>query len=274
MTTTRLRLHDGRSIPQFGFGFWQIPDADAPAIVASAARAGYRLFDGAAIYGNETGLGHGLRDSGVPRDDLFVTTKIWNSAQGFDSTIRAFEESAGRLGLDRLDLVLIHWPCPARDLYVDTWRALIRLRDEGRISSIGVSNFNAAQIDRLTQETGVTPVLNQIEINPRLPQTALQSDMTDRGIVTQSWTPLGEGRSFAAPSVQEAAARTGLSPAQVILRWHLQRGLSVIPRSVTPGHILANIAVADGTGLTPAEMEAITALQTGERCGPDPAHFR
>jgi 2,5-diketo-D-gluconate reductase A len=273
MNPTRLAFHDGHTIPQFGFGLWQIPDSEAPAILSSAVRAGYRLFDGAAIYGNETGLGRGLRDSGLPRGELFVTTKIWNSAQGFDNTLSAFEQSAHRLGLDRLDLVLIHWPCPARDVYVDTWRALIRLRDEGRIASIGVSNFNADQIDRLTRETGVTPVLNQVEVNPRLPQTALHTQMAARGIVMQSWTPLGEGHSFSAKPVQAAAMRTGLSPAQVILRWHVQRGLSVIPRSVTPAHILANLAAADGMPLTDAEMAAITALGTGDRCGPDPDQF-
>lgn len=270
---TRLAFHDGQSIPQLGFGLWQIPDDDAPGIVALAAQAGYRLFDGAAIYGNETGLGRGLRDSGVDRDALFVTTKIWNARQGYDSTLAAFDESAARLGLDRLDLVLIHWPCPAKDRYVDTWRALIRLRDEGRITSIGVSNFDAAQIDRLTAETGVTPVLNQIEIHPRLPQVALQAEMAARGIVTQSWTPLGQGLSFDAPAVRSAAARTGLSPAQIILRWHLQRGLSVIPRSVTPRHITDNLAVRDAAPLTEDEMAAITQLGTDSRCGPDPADF-
>jgi len=273
MNQPRLSLHDGQAIPQFGFGLWQIPEDATAAAVATAARAGYRLFDGAAIYGNEAGLGQGLRDSGVPREALFVTTKVWNSRQGHDSTLAAVAESLARLRLDRLDLVLIHWPCPARDLYVETWRALVRLREEGRVTSIGVSNFDAVQIDRLAGETGVTPVLNQIEINPRLPQTALQAEMTARGIVTQSWTPLGEGRSFAAAPVLAAAARTGLAPAQVILRWHLQRGLSVIPRSVDPGHIAANLAVLDAPPLTAPEMAAITALGTGERCGPDPAHF-
>lgn len=270
---TRLTFHDGHTIPQFGFGLWQIPESDAPVVVAMAARAGYRLFDGAAIYGNERGLGQGIRDSGIPRDALFVTTKIWNSDQGHDSTLRAFDASSARLGLDRLDLVLIHWPCPRKDLYVETWRALIRLREEGRVTSIGVSNFDADQIDRLVAETGVKPVLNQVEINPRLPQTALQAAMSARGIVTQSWTPLGEGRSFSAAAVTSAAARTGLGSAQVILRWHMQRGLSVIPRSVTPDHIHANLAASHGPDLTPAEMDAITALDTGERCGPDPAVF-
>jgi 2,5-diketo-D-gluconate reductase A len=273
MPDPRLSFHDGHSIPQFGFGLWQIPEDGAPAAVATAARAGYRLFDGAAIYGNEAGLGQGLRDSGIPRDELFVTTKIWNSEQGFDRTLRAAEASLARLGVDRVDLLLIHWPCPARDLYVETWRAMIRLRDDGRTTSIGVSNFDAAQIDRLAQETGVRPVLNQIEINPRLPQTALHAEMTARGIVTQSWTPLGQGRSFAAAPISAAAARTGLTPAQVILRWHLDRGLSVIPRSTDPGRIAANLAVLDAAPLTPDEIAAITALGAGERCGPDPATF-
>jgi 2,5-diketo-D-gluconate reductase A len=231
MTQPRLAFHDGCSIPQFGFGLWQIPEDRAPVAVATAARAGYRLFDGAAIYGNEAGMGRGLRDSGLPREELFVTTKVWNAEQGFDRTLRAAEASLGRLGLDRVDLLLIHWPCPSKDLYVETWRAMIRLRDEGRVTSLGVSNFDAAQIDRLEAETDVRPVLNQIEINPRLPQTALHDEMTARGIVTQSWTPLGQGASFDAGPVRAAAARTGYTPAQVILRWHVERGLSVIPRS-------------------------------------------
>lgn len=218
MTQPRLAFHDGHSIPQPGFGLWQIPDDRAPATVAHAARAGYRLFDCAAIYGNETGLGAGLRDSGVPRTELFVTTKVWNSEQGFDKTLRAAEASLDPLGVDRVDLLLIHWPCPARDLGVETWRAMIRLRDEGRATSIGVSNFDAAQIDRLTAETGVRPVLNQIEINPRLPQTGLHDAMTARGIVPQSRTPLGQGLSFDAAPVRAAAARTGLTLVQVVLR--------------------------------------------------------
>lgn len=273
MTHPRLTFHDGHSIPQFGFGLWQIPEDRAPAAVATAARAGYRLFDGAAIYGNEAGLGECLRDSGVPRGELFVTTKVWNAEQGFDRTLRAAEASLARLGFDRVDLLLIHWPCPAKDLYVETWRAMIRLREEGRTTSIGVSNFDAGQIDRLEAETGVRPVLNQIEINPRLPQTDLHAAMTARGIVTQSWTPLGQGRSFDAAPVRAAAARTGLTPAQVVLRWHVERGLSVIPRSTDAGRIAANLAVLDGPALTPAEVAAITALGTGERCGPDPADF-
>lgn len=273
MIQPRLSFHDGRSIPQFGFGLWQIPEDRAAEVVATAARAGYRLFDGAAIYGNEAGLGRGLRDSGIPREELFVTTKIWNSEQGHDRTLRAAEASLARLGLDHVDLLLIHWPCPAKDLYVETWRAMIRLREEGRALSIGVSNFDAAQIDRLEAETGVRPVLNQIEINPRLPQTALHAAMTARGIVTQSWTPLGEGRSFDAPPIRAIAARTGLTPAQVILRWHLDRGLSVIPRSQDPGRIAANLAVLEAAPLTAEEIAAITALGTGERCGPDPAVF-
>lgn len=273
MTTPRLDLSDGHSMPQFGFGLWQIPPERTAAAVLSAARAGYRLFDGAEVYGNEAGLGQGIIDSGLPRDALFVTTKVWNTRQGYDSTLAAVGESLARLRLDRVDLVLIHWPCAARNLYVETWRALVRLRDEGRVTSIGVSNFDASQIDRLVAETGVMPVLNQIEINPRFPQTALHQEMTARGIVTQSWTPLGEGKSFSAAPVLAAAARTGLAPAQVILRWHLQRGLSVIPRSVDPAHILSNIAVLDAPPLTEPEMAAITALGTDARCGPDPADF-
>jgi 2,5-diketo-D-gluconate reductase A len=265
-----LSLSDGRTIPQLGFGLWQV--AEAERVTATALGLGYRLVDGAAIYGNETGMGRGIRTSGVPRDRVFVTTKVWNDRQGFDSTRAAVGESLDRLGLDRLDLVLIHWPCAARGLYVDTWRALVALRDEGVVTSIGVSNFDAAQIDRLVAETGVAPVLNQIELHPRLQQASLRAAHAARGIVTQSWTPLGGGRSFADPAVTAIAARLGRTPAQVILRWHLQLGLSVIPRSTRAEGLAENLALFD-FALTEADMAALAALEAGDRIGPDPAHF-
>lgn len=267
----RLAFHDGHSMPQFGFGLWQVPEDVAAASVTAAAQAGYRLFDGAAAYNNEVGMGRGLRDSGVPRDELFVTTKVWNDHQGFDKAMESAEASLSRLGLDHVDLLLIHWPCPKDDLYVDTWRAFIRLREEGRVTSIGVSNFNAEQIDRLVTETGVAPVLNQVEINPRMQQFQLQAEMTARGIVTQAWTPLGEGRSFDAAPVQAAAERLGLQPAQAILRWHLQRGLSVLARSVKPERIAANLHATEAGPLSEVEMAAIAALDERQRCGPNPA---
>ena len=270
--TPMLPLNDGRQIPQLGFGLWQVPAASTAETAAIALRMGYRLVDGAAIYGNEAGQGEGIRQSGLPRDQVFVTTKVWNSEQGFDTALRAAESSLKRLGLAHVDLLLVHWPCPARDLYLDTWRALIRLREEGRALSIGVSNFQEAHLERIINETGVTPVLNQVEINPRLQQPALRAFHARHGIVTQSWTPLGQGRSFDAAPVQAAVQRSGKSPAQVILRWHLQIGASVIPRSTREAGLRENLDLFD-FALTEAEMTAIAALDKGQRCGPDPAQF-
>jgi len=272
MTQPFLTLNDGRSMPQLGFGLWQVPAAATANVTMTALRLGYRLVDGAAIYGNEAGQGHGIRASGVPRDQVFVTTKVWNSAQGYDSTLRAAEASLKRLALAHVDLLLIHWPCASRGLYVDTWRALVRLRDEGRALSIGVSNFNAPHLHRIIGETGVVPAVNQIEVNPRLQQPGLRALHAELEIVTQSWTPLGQGRSFAAPPVAAAAARTGKSPAQVILRWHIQTGASVIPRSTRPAGLAENLDIFD-FALSEPEMAAIATLDEGARCGPDPATF-
>lgn len=272
MPPARLRLNDGHMIPQLGLGIWQVPEATTAATVAAALQAGYRLVDGAAIYGNETGQGEGIRASGVPRDEVFVTTKVWNDDQGYDTTLRAVEASLARLGMETVELCLIHWPTPARNLFVDTWRALIRLKEDGRVRSIGVSNFNGDHLERIIGETGTVPVLNQVELNPRLQQAELR-DLHDRlGIVTQSWTPLGQGRSFDAAPMQAAAARTGKSPAQVILRWHVQLGVSVIPRSTRPEGLAENLDVFDFT-LTSEEMSAIATLEEGARCGPDPTVF-
>lgn len=268
MTDPRIPLSDGRSIPALGFGLWEV--ADAARVTEQGLALGYRLIDGAAIYGNEAGLGDGFRASGLPRAEVFVTTKVWNDRQGFDTTLRAAEESLGRLRLDHVDLLLVHWPCPRADRYVETWRALIRLRDEGRATSIGVSNFDAGQIDRLVDETGVAPVLNQVELHPRLQQAPLRAAHTARHVVTQSWTPLGQGRSFDAPAIRAIADRTGKSPAQVILRWHLDMGCSVIPRSTRAEGLRENRALFD-FALTSADHAAIAGLDAGERIGPDPA---
>ena len=265
-----LPLIDAHTIPEIGFGLWQI--ADTARVTAEALQMGYRLVDGAAIYGNEVGMGQGIRASGIPRDDIFVTTKVWNDRQGYVRTLQAVSESLERMALDRLDLCLIHWPCAARDRYVDTWRALIKLRDEGTITSIGVSNFNVEQIDRLTAETGVTPVLNQIELHPQLQQTALRAAHAARGIITQSWTPLGGGKTFATPTIQTIATRLNRTPAQVVLRWHVELGLSVIPRSSRKAGLAENLAAQDFT-LTAADHVAIAALDQSKRIGPDPAVF-
>ncbi|NJM82201.1 MAG: aldo/keto reductase [Tabrizicola sp.] len=268
----RLHLNDGHAIPQVGLGIWQIPAATTAETVSAALAMGYQLIDGAAIYGNEQGLGDGVRASGLPRGEVFVTTKVWNDAQGHELTLRAVEASLKRLGLERLDLCLIHWPCPSRNLYVDSWRALIRLREDGLVRSIGVSNFMPDHLERLIEETGIVPVLNQVELNPRLQQRELR-ELHDRlGIVTQSWTPLGKGRSFTSPPIRDAAARTGKSPAQVILRWHVQLGCSVIPRSSRREGLAENLDIFDFS-LTADEMAAIAALDDGTRSGPDPLTF-
>lgn len=272
MPPARLRLNDGNMIPQLGLGIWQVPAAITATTVSQALQMGYRLVDGAAIYGNEEGQGEGVRNSGVPRDEVFVTTKVWNADQGYDATLRAVEASLARLRMETVELCLVHWPTPARNLYVDSWRALIRLKEDGKVRSIGVSNFMGDHLERIIGETGTVPVLNQIELNPRLQQAELR-DLHDRlGVVTQSWTPLGQGQSFGATPVQAAARRTGKSPAQVILRWHVQLGVSVIPRSTRAARLAENLDIFD-FDLTADEMAALAALDEGSRCGPDPMTF-
>ena len=267
-----LTLNDGRALPQIGLGVWQIPDEGTARVVAEALALGYRLVDGAALYGNERGLGEGIRQAEVPRDEVWVTTKVWNDRQGFDETLRAVEESLGRLGLDRLDCVLIHWPAPERGLYVETWKALARLREEGRVLSIGVSNFLPEHLDRIVGETGVVPALNQVELHPELPQRELREKHAEMGIATQGWTPLGEGRTFGHPTVQAIAERTGATPAQVVLAWQVGLGAAPIPRSQKPERLAENLSahlvLLEGDEFT--EMEA---LETGHRCGPDPRTF-
>jgi len=268
-----LTFHDGYSIPKMGFGIWQIPQSETAAAVKSAIETGYRLIDGAFIYGNEVGLGEGLKTSGVARDDVFVTTKIWNNLQGRDKARASVERSLKSIGVDQLDLVLIHWPVPGQNLYVETWKALIEMRDEGLMRSIGVSNFNADHLTRIIAETGVTPVLNQIEINPQLQQPELRAFCAKHKIVPQAWTPLGNGKSFETDPIKAAAARTGKSLAQIVLRWHVQLGHAAIARSVNPGRQAENLDVFDFS-LSDDEMKAIEGLDVGLRNGPDPSVFK
>ena len=263
-------LNDGRQMPQLGFGVWRVPADEAASAAGSALAAGYRLVDTAMMYQNEEGVGAGLRDSGLERDEVWVTTKLWNGDQGYDSTLRACEASLARLGVEAVDLYLIHWPCPAKGLYVDSWKAMVRLRDEGRVRSIGVSNFTMETLDRITEATGVVPAVNQIELHPRFQQRAMRALGAERGIVTQSWSPLGRGGLEKEPLLAEIAAAHGKSWAQVVIRWHLQNGLAVIPKSVTPARIAANRAVFDFT-LSDAEMAAIVTLHDpGGRRGAHP----
>lgn len=268
-----IAFHDGHSIPQLGFGIWQIPQDETAAALKSAIDTGYRLIDGAYIYGNEAGLGEGLKSADVPREEIFVTTKVWNSDQGRNKARASVERSLKSIGVDQLDLVLIHWPVPSQDLYVETWKALIEMRNEGLMRSIGVSNFNAEHLERLIKETGEAPVLNQIEINPQLQQPELRGFCKEHEIVAQAWTPLGGGKSFEADPIKAAAARTGKSPAQVVLRWHMQLGHAAIARSVKPGRQAENLDVFDFT-LSDEEMKSIAGLDVGLRNGPDPSVFK
>lgn len=266
----RLSLSDGSTIPQLGIGTYKVPADVTADLVAGALAAGYRHVDTAALYGNETGVGEGLRASGLDRDDLFVTTKVWNDDQGFDETLRAFDASSARLGLDRVDLYLIHWPIPSADRYVDTWRALLRLRDEGRATSIGVSNFAIPHLERLRDETGVLPAVNQVELHPRFPQNDLVDWDSAHGIVTESWAPLARGGLLDEPVLMRIAERYGKTPAQVVVRWHLDRGLVVFPKSVSLSRLRENGDVFDFT-LDADDHAAIATLDTGERTGRDPA---
>lgn len=270
----QITLNDGRSIPQLGFGVWRMPEADTPALVGTALGSGYRSVDTAAIYGNEGGVGRALRETVVPRSAVFVTTKLWNDSQGYDATLRAFDGSLARLGLGSVDLYLIHWPCPERGLYLESWRALIRLRDEGRALSIGVSNFTEDQLDRIVTETGVAPAVNQIELHPAFQQRTLRSAHDRLGVVTEAWSPLGQAHALDQPVIARIAHRLGRTPAQVVMRWHIESGFVAIPKSATPARIHENIDVF-GFRLTAEDHAAITGLDRADgRIGPDPATFQ
>lgn len=263
-------LSDGTTIPQLGFGVWQIPNEEASKATAEALRIGYRLIDTAAIYGNEAGVGEAIRDSGIDRSEIYLTTKVWNSSQGYDRTLRAFDKSLGRLGLDSVDLYLIHWAAPPLDLYVDTWKALVSLREEGRVRSIGVSNFHQAHIRRIVEETGVTPVINQVEMHPYLQLDELRAFHREHGIATEAWSPLGSGNGLLEdPALADIASRVGASAAQVVLAWHLAVGNVVIPKSVTPSRIAENLASVDEK-LSADDLASIAALDRGLRYGSDP----
>ncbi|MFC8267550.1 aldo/keto reductase [Streptomyces cinereoruber] len=262
-------LNDGTEIPQLGFGVFQVPDDETTTAVTHALEAGYRSMDTAAVYGNEAGVGRALAASGIARDELYVTTKLWNADQGYDATLRAFDDSLAKLGLDHVDLYLIHWPAPARDLYVDTWRAIGTLVADGRVRTAGVSNFKAAHLERLLDSSDLVPAVNQIELHPGLQQRELRELHAVHGIATEAWSPLAQGAVLADPVVAGIAARHGKSPAQVVLRWHLQLGNVVIPKSVTPARIRENLDVFD-FDLGAEEMAAIAGLDRGLRTGPDP----
>jgi len=259
-------------IPQIGFGVFQVPPAETAETVGRALSAGYRHIDTAAAYGNEAGVGEAVRAAALDRAEVFVTTKCSNDDHGYEEAIRALEASLERLELEYVDLYLIHWPLPAQDRYVETWRALIDARERGRARAIGVSNFQPAHLRRLVEETGVTPAINQVELHPRFQQAGLRGEHGELGIVTEAWSPLAQGRVLGDPAITRIAAAHGRTPGQVVIRWHLQLGNVVIPKSTTPERIKRNFDVFDFE-LGAEEMAEIEALDTGARIGPDPETF-
>ncbi len=272
LTTPRIALHDGVEIPQLGFGVFQVPPEETQSVVELALEAGYRHVDTAAAYRNEAGVGAALAASGLPREDVFVTAKLWNSQQGHDSALEAFEASLGRLGLEYVDLYLIHWPVPREDRFVDTWRAFERILEEGHARTIGVSNFRIEDLERLAVETGTRPTVNQVELHPRHQQGELRAWHVEHDIATEAWSPLAQGDLLDDETISEVASRHGKTPAQAILRWHIQLGNVVIPKSVTPERIRENLELFDFE-LSEEEMAAIAELDIGERIGPNPETF-
>ena len=265
----RLELTDGTTIPKLGLGVYKVADDEAERVVRIALDEGYRHVDTATLYGNEAGVGRAIRASGLDRDDVYLTTKVWNTAHGYDETLRAFDESLARLGTDHVDLYLIHWPAPARDRYVETYRALETIRAEGRARSIGVSNFSIAHLERLLGETDVVPVVDQVEAHPWLPQRELRAFGDAHGIVTEAWSPLARGRILDDEVLLGIAERHGVSTAQVVIRWHLQQGMVVIPKSATASRIRSNLDVF-GFELDDADLAAIARLESGRRTGSHP----
>jgi 2,5-diketo-D-gluconate reductase A len=273
-TAPTIPLLHGATIPQLGFGTSPMDDATAERAVATAIEAGYRLVDTAENYANERGVGRGLRASGVPREELFVTTKFNKRWHGVELAAEAFQRSADRLGLDYIDLLLIHWPNPRQDRYVQAWQGLANLLEQGRVRAIGVSNFKPSHLERIIAETGVVPDVNQIQLSPSVTRADARAYHAERGIVTESWSPLGGGGAdeLRHPVVIELAERYGRTPAQIVLRWHIELGLVAIPKSATPERIRQNIEIFDFS-LTPADVAAISALDQGEAAAVDSDSF-
>lgn len=272
MNIPDLSLNQGPTIPQLGFGVFQVPDDQAADAVAEALAAGYRSIDTAAIYGNEEGVGRAVAASGLRREELFITTKLWNDAHGAERAAPAYQQSLDRLGLDHVDLLLIHWPAPAQGRYAETWRALEALQSSGRVRAIGVSNFTAAQLEVLAAESGIVPAVNQVELHPYLQQLPTRAYNQEHGIRTEAWSPLAQGAVLTDPVIARLAAAHGRTPAQIVLRWHLQQGRIVIPKSVTPARIRENLDVF-GFDLSEDDLAAIDGLDRGLRTGPDPETF-
>lgn len=272
MLAPRVNLNDGNSMPQIGLGVAQMSDREATESCLRAFEHGYRHVDTATLYGNELGVGRAIELGGLPREDLFITTKVRNRDQGYESTVRACHESLSKLGLDAVDLYLVHFPSPGRGQYVETWQALIDLQESGLAHSIGVSNFHSVHLQAIDQHSNIVPTVNQIELHPWLPQESLRSENQSRGIVTVAWSPLGSGALLQEPVLQAIAERHGVSTAQVLIRWHLDLGNVVIPKSVTPERIRSNLEVFD-LQLDDDDRAAIATLRSGVRTGPNPDEF-
>ncbi|MFJ7159107.1 aldo/keto reductase [Streptomyces sp. NPDC101118] len=271
-----IRLNNGTLMPQLGYGVWQVPDAEAAQAVGTALETGYRSIDTASIYGNEAGTGKAIAASGLPREELFVTTKLWNGPEerwGRDNVLREFDASLSKLNLDHVDLYLIHWPRPVREDYLAIWKVFEEIAESGRAKAVGVSNFLPAQLERLRAESPLVPAVNQVELHPLFAQAELRALHASMGIATEAWSPLGQGKELLTrPAVTAVAEKHGRSAAQVVLRWHLQHGTIAIPKSVTPARIRENLDVF-GFELDAADMAALDALESGRRIGPDPAVF-
>jgi 2,5-diketo-D-gluconate reductase A len=268
-----LDVNDGRNIPQLGFGVFQVPPQDTADVVRHALGTGYRSIDTAAMYRNEAGVGEAVAHSGLDREEVFITTKLANDDHGHDEAIRALDESLGKLGMDYVDLFLIHWPRPSEGKFVETWQAFTELKQEGRARSIGVSNFRVQDIEAIIDATGVPPAVNQIELHPRFAQSEPRRDHAKHKILTEAWSPLGQGELLADEKISQVASEHDRTPAQVILRWHIQLGNVVIPKSVTPERIEENFRVFDFE-LSDDDMRAITQLDSADgRIGPDPSTF-
>lgn len=269
MTAPGLALNDGHTIPRLGLGTWPLTDAEVAPVIVTAVELGYRHIDTAVKYGNETGVGQGIRDCGLSREELFVTTKLDGTCQGDDRAIAGLNESLNRLGLDYVDLLLIHWPVPARDLFVSTWRTFEKLRDVGKTRSIGVSNFKRAHVERLQIDTDVVPAVNQIQISPYITRTEQRAYNSSHGIVTTSWSPLGQGNALLSePLITRLAEKYGKTPGQVVLRWHVDLGLVAIPKSSNRARLRENLDIFDFT-LDQADVAAMSTLDQGPGIGVD-----
>ncbi|MEU7818911.1 aldo/keto reductase [Pseudonocardia sp. NPDC049154] len=272
MTVPSLTMLDGREVPAVGFGTYPHAGDDSRTTAISALDAGYRLLDTALRYENEQGVGRAVREYDLPREDILVATKLAGRHHGYDETLKGFQESLDNLGLDYVDLYLIHWPLPRLDKYVDSWKAMIRLREEGLVRSIGVSNFTEAHLRRLVDETGVVPVMNQVEMHPYFPQAALREVHAELGVVTESWSPMGRGELLAEPTVVRIAEAHGVTPAQAILRWHVQLGVVPIPKSADPERQRTNLDLF-GFELSDDEVAALSALEPGRIWDQDPETY-